>query len=255
MHEQTARAKELAGRVALVTGAAQGMGSAQARALHAAGAQVVITDLAGEGAALAAELGPAALFVKHDVTDEKQWEEAVATAVRHFGRLDILVNNAGVYGTRPLTEERVDRFELYLRVNTIGPFLGVRAAVPALRASGAGTIINVCSTAGMTAFPGHGAYGASKWALRGLSRVAALELGPDRIRVNSVYPGAVKTPMIAHLLPQEEEDQPGPSPLQRFGEPHEVAELVLFLASDRSSYINGGEFVVDGGTLAGHSGA
>ncbi|MEU6423729.1 glucose 1-dehydrogenase [Streptomyces spiralis] len=244
---------ELAGRVALITGAARGMGAAEARLLHASGAAVVITDLlAEEGAALAAELGDGALFVEHDVTDEKQWQATVDAAVRRFGRLDVLVNNAGIYSTRPLVEETAERFELLYRVNLIGPFLGIKAVVPALRAAGGGSIVNISSTAGMTAFPAHAAYGAAKWAMRGLTRVAALELGPDRIRVNSVHPGAVSTPMIADIVRRAENGkQSGPSPLRRFGEPEEVAELVLFLASDRSSYINGGEFAVDGGTLAG----
>ncbi|NIY64240.1 glucose 1-dehydrogenase [Streptomyces malaysiensis] len=253
---RTDGAGELGGRVALVTGAARGMGAAEARLLHAAGAAVVLTDVLGkEGAELATELGDDALFVHHDVTLEEHWRAVVSSALGRFGRLDILVNNAGTYSTRPLLEETVERFERLYRVNLIGPFLGIQTVAPVLREAGGGTIVNISSTAGMTAFPEHAAYGASKWALRGLTRTAALELGPHGIRVNSVYPGAVSTPMIAGVVQRaQEENTAGPSPLMRFGEPREVAELVLFLASDRSSYVNGGEFVVDGGTVAGLGG-
>ncbi|WP_017236368.1 glucose 1-dehydrogenase [Streptomyces sp. SS] len=239
---------DLTGKVALVTGAARGMGEAEARLFAALGAKVVLTDvLETEGAATAASLGAAARFVRHDVTDEGSWAAAVATALDAFGRLDVLVNNAAIYSTSPITEEDPARLEAILRVNLIGPFLGVRAVAAAMKAGGGGSVVNISSQAGLQGIWGHGAYGAAKWGLRGLTRTAALELGPDGIRVNSVHPGAIATAMTAHLGTRE---HPG-APLGRVGEPEEVARLVAFLASDDSSYLSGAELAVDGGASAG----
>ncbi|MGW1847143.1 glucose 1-dehydrogenase [Streptomyces sp. NPDC001966] len=239
---------DLTGKVALVTGAARGMGEAEARLFTALGAKVVLTDvLEAEGAATAASLGPVARFVHHDVTDERSWAAAVATALDAFGRLDVLVNNAAIYSTSPITEEDPDRLEAILRVNLIGPFLGVRAVAGAMSANGGGSIVNISSQAGLQGVWGHGAYGAAKWGLRGLTRTAALELGADGIRVNSVHPGAIATAMTAHL---GTEKHPG-TPLGRVGQPEEVAHLVAFLASDDSSYLSGAELAVDGGASAG----
>ncbi|MFD4370295.1 glucose 1-dehydrogenase [Streptomyces sp. NPDC058486] len=239
---------DLTGKVALITGAARGMGAAEARLFTALGARVVLTDVReAEGEETAASLGPAARFVRHDVTDEPSWSSAVATAVDAFGRLDVLVNNAAVYSTCPIEEEDPARLDTLLRVNLAGPFLGIRAAAPALRASGGGSIVNISSQAGLQGIWGHGAYGAAKWGLRGLTKTAALELGPDGIRVNSVHPGAIATDMTAHLGTTA---HPG-APLGRVGEPEEVARLVAFLASDESSYLSGAELAVDGGASAG----
>ncbi|MFJ7984303.1 glucose 1-dehydrogenase [Streptomyces sp. NPDC096351] len=239
---------DLTGKVALVTGAARGMGEAEARLFAALGAKVVLTDvLEREGEAVAASLGPAARFVRHDVTDERSWAAAVDVAVDAFGRLDVLVNNAAIYSTSPIAEEDPARLEAILRVNLIGPFLGVRAVAPTMRAGGGGSVVNISSQAGLQGLWGHGAYGAAKWGLRGLTRTAALELGPDGIRVNSVHPGAVATAMTAHLGGRE---HPA-APLGRVGKPEEVAHLVAFLASDDASYLSGAELAVDGGASAG----
>ena len=241
----------LAGKVALITGAGRGQGAAEARRFVDAGACVVVTDvLADEGKAVAAELGDNAVFVPLDVSDDEQWRQAAATAADAFGRLDVLVNNAGIYSTRPLLEETAERLERFYRINTIGAVLGIQACTDAMRGSGGGSIVNISSTAGMVGYPGHAGYGATKWALRGLTKTAALELAPYRIRVNSVHPGVIDTPMVAGALAGSGADFPH-VPLRRAGQAEEVADLVLFLASDASGYITGGEFTIDGGALTG----
>lgn len=239
----------LSGRVALVTGGARGMGEATARLLAARGARVVIGDvLEEEGWAVAASLGAdTARFVALDVADAASWDTAVGTAVAAFGRLDVLVNNAAIYTTSPIVDEDPAQLERILRVDLAGPFLGIRAAAPVLRRTGGGSIVNISSQAGLQGIWGHGAYGAAKWGLRGLTKTAALELGRDGIRVNSVHPGAIATAMTAHLAGRE---HPA-APLGRIGAPEEVARLVAFLASDESSYLSGAELSVDGGASAG----
>lgn len=241
---------DLTGKVALVTGAARGQGAAEARLFVARGARVVLTDvLAEEGAALAESLGPAAHFVRHDVTDDADWAAAVDTAVTVFGGLNVLVNNAAVYVAKPLAETDPADFDRILRINLTGAFRGIRAALAPMVRRGGGSIVNISSQAGLAGLPSHGAYGSSKWGLRGLTKTAALELGPKGIRVNSVHPGPIATPMIPTLTT-------GPGsypavPLQRTGLPEDVAELVAFLASDASSYITGAEVSIDGGLAAG----
>ena len=237
----------LDGKVALITGAARGQGEAEARLFVALGAKVVLSDVL-DGEPVAKDLGDAARFVSHDVTDAQQWAAAVATAVDTFGGLDVLVNNAAIHWVRPLEQESQADIERLLRINLVGPILGIQAVAPALRQRGGGSIVNISSTAGMTGYWGHGTYGASKWGLRGLTKVAAVELGPDNIRVNSVHPGPIKTSMLSE--PMQQSDWPA-MPLGRAGEPDEVAQLVAFLASDASSFISGNEHVVDGGSIAG----
>jgi 3alpha(or 20beta)-hydroxysteroid dehydrogenase len=234
-------------KVAIVTGASRGQGEAEARLFAREGAHVVIADvLDTEGEAVAKELGDRAFFVHLDVRDERNWGDALAFAVNAFQHVDILVNNAAIHHITRIEDETVEGFESIFRVNLLGPFLGMRTCAPELRKSGRGSIVNISSTAGMVGHQGHGAYGASKWGVRGLTKVAAIELGPE-IRVNSVHPGPIETDM----LPAGDPGRFRRLPLQRTGKPDEVAELVLFLASDASSYITGGEFVVDAGMIAG----
>ncbi len=243
----------LAGKVAIITGAARGQGEAEARLFVAEGAQVVLTDvLAEEAAGVAASLGDAAVSTAHDVTDPDAWASAVALAADRFGGVDVLVNNAAVHWVRPLMEERVDDMRRLMDVNLMGAVLGMQAVVPAMQSRGGGAIVNISSLAAQSGFWGHGAYGATKWALRGVSRVAAVELGPLGIRVNSVYPGMIDTAMLPPAGdPGTDAARTAHLPLGRVGRPGEVAEVVAFLASDASSYLTGAEIVADGGSLAG----
>lgn len=243
---------DLSGKVAIITGAAQGQGAAEARLFADLGARVVLTDvLAERGQQVAASIGAAARFVPHDVADENGWAAVVDTAITEFGGVDALVNNAAICRVVPLVEQTVDGFETMLRVNLIGPFLGMQAVIEPMKAAGGGSIINVSSQAGLQGLTGYSAYGASKWGLRGMSKVAALELGPAGIRVNTVFPGMIDTPMVAHLeVVRGPGGHPG-APLNRVGAPEEVAEVVAFLASDASSYISGADLSVDGGASAG----
>jgi 3alpha(or 20beta)-hydroxysteroid dehydrogenase len=236
----------LDGKAVIITGAGRGQGAAEARLFAQAGARVVIADVREEeGRALAAELGASAVFVRHDVTDEAGWAALVKTAVDSFGRLDGLVNNAGVWRTAPIEEETRANFEQLLQINLVGAFLGIKAAVPALRESGGGSVVNVSSTAGLVGIRGHAAYGSTKFALRGLTRSCAADLGQYRIRVNSVHPGPIDTAMISNV-----DRDWSHLPLGRIGQAGEVGELVRFLVSDASSYITGAEFPVDGGQTA-----
>lgn len=241
---------DLRGKVAVITGAARGQGAAEARLFTDLGARVVLTDvLTEEGERVAAELG--ARFVRHDVADEAGWATVVQTAVSEFGRLDVLVNNAAICQSVPLLEQSETGFTAMLRVNLIGAFLGIKAVAEPMRAAGGGSVINVSSQAGLQGLAGYGAYGASKWGLRGMTKVAAIELGPLGIRVNSVHPGTIDTPMVAHLgIESGPGGHPG-APLTRIGLPSEVAEVVAFLASDASAYVTGAELAVDGGASAG----
>ena len=238
----------LEGKVAIITGASRGQGEAEARLFVREGAQVVIADiLDDQGESLAKELGDDTRFVHLDVSDENAWRDALQFTIGAFGHIDVLVNNAAVHHIVKLEDETVDGFERMFRVNLLGTFLGMRTCAPELRKSGHASVVNISSAAGMVGFFGHGAYGASKWGVRGLTKVAAMELGPE-IRVNSVHPGPIETDM----LPMGSPDRFKRLPLARTGKPEEVAELVLFLASDASSYITGGEFAVDAGLIAGN---
>jgi len=239
----------LSGKVALVSGGARGLGAAHARAIVSEGGRVVIGDvLDEEGQALAAELGEAARFVHLDVTSRQDWAAAVSTAVELYGELSVLVNNAGIFDYGAIGTYTLEQWNRIMDVNVTGTFLGISAARDALVASAPSSIINTSSTAGIQGNPGVHGYVASKFAIRGLTKSVALELGEHNVRVNSVHPGVIRTPMTAGL---DVGSQIGA--LRRIGEPEEVAALVVFLASDESSFHTGAEFVVDGGQLAGES--
>jgi 3alpha(or 20beta)-hydroxysteroid dehydrogenase len=235
---------QLDGKVAIITGGARGQGEAEARLFLEEGARVVVADVLDDlGERLVKELGDHTRFVHLDVTDEQGWVDVVEQATSTFGHLDVLVNNAAIHHIVRLEDETLEDFERILRVNLVGTFLGMRTCAPALRASGSASIVNISSSAGLLGYAGHGAYGASKWGVRGMSKSAAVELGPE-IRVNSVHPGPIRTDM----LPGGRTDADfAYLPLQRIGEPREVAQLVCFLASDASSYVTGSEFAIDGG--------
>jgi 3alpha(or 20beta)-hydroxysteroid dehydrogenase len=241
----------LAGKVAVITGAARGQGEAEARLFVTEGASVVLTDvLADEGRTVAKELGDAARFVRHDVASEPDWERVMATAADAFGPVTVLVNNAAIHWLRAIEDETLDGFGRILSVNLLGTFLGIRSAIAPMRAAGGGSVVNISSIAGMTGLAWHGAYGSAKWGVRGLTKTAAVELGPDGIRVNSVHPGPIATAMMSPVR-ADEPDRFAQLPLRRAGQPVEAAELVLWLASDASSYVTGAEFVIDGGSTAG----
>ncbi|MEZ5144055.1 MAG: glucose 1-dehydrogenase [Acidimicrobiales bacterium] len=247
----------LDGKVALITGAARGQGAHEARRFVAEGAQVVVTDLlVDEGEAVAAELGDAAVFCRHDVTDEAGWVEALETAEGAFGGLDVLVNNAGVVSFGSVQDVDPAEFRRIIEINLVGCFLGIHAAAPLLGRRGGGSIVNISSVSGITATPNTAAYVASKFGLTGLTRASALDLAPLRVRVNSVHPGGVDTPMIRPVEIPAELYEPfyARLPVPRLGTVDDVANLVLFLASDESSYCTGAQFVVDGGQSCGDLG-
>jgi 3alpha(or 20beta)-hydroxysteroid dehydrogenase len=244
-------AKRLEGKVALITGAARGQGEAEARLFVAEGARVVLGDVRDElGEKVAASLGEAARYVPLDVAQEAAWERAVALAESAFGKLDVLVNNAGVVGDfGPAERCTLESYRRTIDVNQIGPFLGMKHAIPAMRRAGGGSIVNVCSVAAIHGIPGLVAYGASKWALRGMTKVVALEVGRDNIRVNALHPGSVDTPMM---------DPDGDrkklvrgQALERVASADELARAALFLASDESSFITGSDLTADAGLTAG----
>jgi 3alpha(or 20beta)-hydroxysteroid dehydrogenase len=246
----------LDGKVALVTGAARGQGAAEARAFAAEGASVVLSDvLDDDGQAVAGEIGRAARYQHHDVTDEAAWQSAVALAVGEFGRLDILVNNAGIsLPPKPIIDVPVADYRHVLEVNLISMYTGIKYAAPEIIRAGGGSIINVSSVNGVVGAPGIAGYVTAKFGIRGLTKTAALELGRSGIRVNSIHPGPIDTPMVQPQSWGGFDMRPilaAKMPLGRIGQPEEVAELVLWLASDASSYCTGSEFVIDGGFLAG----
>lgn len=244
----------LDGKVAIITGGARGMGAATSRVFVEAGAKVAIADVLDEaGAALAAELGDAARFYHLDVTSEQAWAEVVAAVEADLGPIDVLVNNAGVLMFKSLMQTSLEDYRRVLDVNLVGEFLGIKAVAAGMIRRGKGAIVNISSVDGMKGANGLAAYASSKWGVRGLTKVAAMELGHLGIRVNSVHPGGVDTIMTNFEgVPREKVDERFHNiPLQRVGAPEEVARATLFLASDEASYMAGAEIVVDGGMVTG----
>ncbi|MEU6478199.1 glucose 1-dehydrogenase [Streptomyces sp. NPDC047017] len=244
---------DLRGKVVIITGGARGLGAAAGRAAVEAGARVVLTDVLEEaGRATAEALGDAARFVAHDVTGEARWRRVTQYAAAEFGGVDGLVNNAGVSGgSHRLEDQTPEDFRRVLDIDLTGVFLSMRTVIPHLRARGGGAIVNVSSAAGLTGLAMTAGYGAAKWGVRGLTKVAAVELGAAGIRVNSVHPGMTYTPMTAHVGFEPGEGGFPSAPLGRVGEPPEIARAVVFLLSDAASYITGAELAVDGGWTAG----
>ena len=252
----------LDGKIALVTGGARGTGEQVARLFVAEGARVMIGDLLeAEGEAVAKDLGDAAAFVRLDVSSETDWARAIERTLARFGGLSVLVNNAAILQMKPLEETTLADYERHVRVNQIGPFLGMRSVVAAMKQGGGGSIVNVSSVDGLSAKPHIIAYAATKWALRGMTRVAALELGKHGIRVNTVCPEVGGPAMRAPYVPAGIEVEKtlafahGIIPYQRSREPIElvrdVARMVLFLASDESLSCTGADYAVDAGWTAG----
>lgn len=246
----------LDGRVALITGAAGGQGAASARRFVAEGARVAVADVEDDaGKALAAELGSAARYFHLDVTDEEAWPATVDGVLQAFGGVDVLLNNAGVLKFGGVGDTSLADYERIVGINQVGTFLGMRAVADAMCAAGSGSIINVSSIEGLKAAPYTLAYTASKFAVRGMTKVAALELGDKGVRVNSVHPGMIDTQMVRDAAGSDTDLTPITKKiaLRRLGTPEDVADLMVFLGSAESSYCTGAEFVADGGVTATHS--
>ncbi|MBJ22149.1 MAG: glucose 1-dehydrogenase [bacterium] len=247
-------AGRLDGKVAIITGGARGQGEAEARLFAAEGARVVVADVLEElGRAVASSIGEAARFERLDVSSEEDWTRVVGVAVDHFGSLTTLVNNAGIVAFSAFEETSLEEYMRVINVNQVGTFLGMRSSIAALSEAGGGSIVNVASVEGIRGSNGLVSYGSSKWAIRGLSKIGSVEFARRGIRVNTLLPGSVATPMSA-LPPDTEVDSQAivaDRPIQRAGTPEELAQAALFLAADESSYISGAELVVDGAWTAG----
>jgi 3(or 17)beta-hydroxysteroid dehydrogenase len=243
-------------KAALVTGGASGIGRATAVRLADAGFRVIVTDVDPAGRQVVADIA-GAVFVEHDVTDESSWERAIATVLDVHGRLDVVVNNAGIPYVRAVTDTTLADWRALMAVNLDGVFLGTKHGVRAMRRHGdGGSIVNVSSAAGLVGSPLSSAYCASKGAVRLFSKAVALECASEAIRVNSVHPGAVRTPIWAKvgISPELQVAVGAASPLGRMAEPEEVADAIVYLASDASRYVTGSELVIDGGFTAGMAG-
>jgi 3alpha(or 20beta)-hydroxysteroid dehydrogenase len=248
---------ELDGKVAIITGAARGQGAAAARLFVAEGARVVIGDVLDDvGKELAASLGDAAVYRHLDVSSEDDWANVVAEAVESLGGVDILVNNAGILRFAALPDMPLEDYLRVVNVNQVGTFLGMRAVSKPMMAAGKGAIVNISSVEGLAGMPYLTAYTSTKFAIRGMTKVAALELGPHGIRVNSVHPGMIETDMVKDAAGGHDVDLSPAAKriaLRRMGQSEDIAQVVLFLASDRSSYVTGAELAADGGATATHA--
>lgn len=246
----------LAGKVAIITGAARGQGAAAARLFVAEGARVVVADVLDEvGKELADSLGDTALYRHLDVSSEDDWASVVGEAVETLGGVDVLVNNAGILGFAALPDMPLADYLRIVNVNQVGAFLGMRAVAKPMMAAGHGSIVNISSVEGLSGMPYLTAYTSTKFAIRGMTKVAALELGPHGIRVNSVHPGMIETDMVKEAAGLGVDLAPAAKriALKRMGQPEDIAEVVLFLASDRSAYVTGAELAADGGASATHA--
>jgi 3alpha(or 20beta)-hydroxysteroid dehydrogenase len=240
----------LADKVVVITGAASGQGEFEARLFVAEGARVVLTDVNTKvGQNLAQELGPRTLFQPLDVTDEAAWAAAVDAALTRFGKVDALLNNAGLFRPKPLSETTVEEWDAHYRVNQLGVFLGMRAVMEPMIAAGGGSIVNTSSAAALRGNTGMFAYAATKWAVRGMSKAAALDLAKHNVRVNCVLPGIIDTPMYRSNGPERCAQMDQLVPIGRRGQPEDVAELMAFLVSPAGSYFVGAEFTIDGGVV------
>jgi 3alpha(or 20beta)-hydroxysteroid dehydrogenase len=245
------------GKVAIITGAARGQGAAAARLFVAEGAKVLIGDVLDDlGTALADELGDAAIYRHLDVSNEDDWQGAVDEAVQTFGTVDVLVNNAGILRFAALPDMSLEEYLRIVNVNQVGTFLGMKSVSKTMIAAGKGSIVNISSVEGLAGMPYLTGYTATKFAIRGMTKVAALELGPLGIRVNSVHPGMIVTDMVKDAAGGHDVDLSPVAqriPLRRMGESEDIAEVVLWLASDRSAYVTGAELAADGGATATHA--
>ncbi|MDA0262641.1 MAG: glucose 1-dehydrogenase [Chloroflexi bacterium] len=246
----------LENKVVLISGGARGMGAVEAKLFAKEGAKIVIGDLLeAEGKRVEAEInetGGECLFVPLDVTDEDQWEQAVAATLGRFGKLDVLVNNAGIFRAHPVEETSSDEWDQVMDINAKGVFLGAKAAIPAMRQAGGGSIINLSSVAGLVGAAYSSAYSASKGAVRLFTKSTAIQYASDGIRSNSIHPGVIQTDMTAEAIADSrfKAERVDPTPLARLGQPEDVAYGALYLASDESSFVTGAELVIDGGWTA-----
>ena len=241
----------LSGKVVIVTGGSRGQGASHVRAMVEAGAKVAFTDIRVElGEALAAELGDAALFIQHDVSKREDWNRVVAATEAAFGPINVLVNNAGIVFLRDFEDTSFEEYERVIAVNQTSVFLGMKSVLASMRRAKGGSIINISSAAANKGIPGNLAYTAAKAAIGGMGRVAALELTADNIRVNTVLPGIIRTPMVDEPDADRVAAMIDAIPVKRLGSTTEVSNLIVYLASDEASYSTGSEFVVDGGILA-----
>ena len=246
----------LENKIALISGGARGMGAAEAILFAGEGAKVVIGDvLEDEGRQTEAQInesGGECLFLRLDVTSESNWQDAVATTVSRFGKLDILVNNAGIFPLGTVEDTSEDLWDRVMAINAKGVFMGTKHAIPEMRKTGGGSIINISSIAGLIGSRGAAAYGASKGAVRIFTKSTAIQYAADGIRANSVHPGFVDSPMTRahHDVPGINEERVGKTPLGRMGQPEDIAAGILYLASEESSFVTGSELVIDGGMTA-----